>query len=90
MGIHDDTLCYIFGDNKSVLVNSSQLFSLLKKKSNSIAFHFVQEGASKDEWHQVYINTDDNCSDMLSKPLQEGRKRCKFTQMILLHVYDYE
>ena len=71
-------------------MNSSQPFSVLKKKSNSIAFHFVQEGTSKDEWRHAYIHTDDNCSDMLWKPLQGGRKRRKFTRMILHHVYDHE
>ena len=35
---------YIFGDNQYVLVNSSKPHSSLKKKSSSIAFHFVSEG----------------------------------------------
>ena len=41
---------YTFGDNQSVLVNASKPNSSLKKKSSSIAFHFVREGAAKDEW----------------------------------------
>ena len=40
---------YIFGDNQSVLVYSSKPHSILKKKSSSIAFHFVREGAANDE-----------------------------------------
>ena len=41
---------HIFGDNQSVLVNSSKPYSILKKKLSSIVFHFVREGAAKDEW----------------------------------------
>jgi len=48
---------FIFGDNRSVLVNSSKPHSSLKKKSSSIAFHFVREGVAKDEWRVAYLNT---------------------------------
>ena len=90
MGIPVDFPCYVFGDNKSVLVNGSQPYSVLKKKSNSIAYHFVREGSAANEWILTYVNTDDNCADMLSKSLPGGRKRRKFTCMILHHVYDYD
>ena len=90
MGIPVDFPCFVYGDNKSVLVNGSEPYSVLKKKSNSIAYHFVREGSSADEWRLTYINTDDNCSDMLSKCLPGGRKRKRFTSMLLHHVYDYE
>ena len=89
MGIPVDGPCYVYGDNKSVLTNSSQPFSVLKKKSNSIAYHFVREGSAKDEWRTTYVNTDDNCADMLTKPLV-GMKRRKFTNMLLLWVYEGE
>ena len=49
---------YIFGDNQSVLVNSSKPHSSLKKKASGIAFHFVCEGAAKDEWRVDYLNTN--------------------------------
>ena len=41
MGIAINGPAYVFGDNKSVLVNSSKPTSVLKKKSNSIAYHLV-------------------------------------------------
>ena len=41
---------YISGDNQSVLANSTVPESQLKKKSQSIAYHFVREGAACDEW----------------------------------------
>ena len=48
MGIPYDYPSNIYGDNKSVLVNSSKPFSILNKKSSSIAYHFVREGVSRD------------------------------------------
>ena len=87
MGIHIDGPAYIFGDNKSVLVNSSKPTSVLKKKSCSIAYHYVRDGSAKDEWRVTYVNTNDNVADLLTKPLPNGEKRRKFVQMILHHVY---
>ena len=87
MGIPIEGPCFVYGDNKSVLTNSSQTFSVLKKKLNSIAYHFVREGSAKDEWRIAYINRDDNCADMLTKPLV-GMKRRKFTNMLLMWVYE--
>ena len=84
-GIPVDMPCYVFGDNKFSLPDS-----VLNKKSLSIAYHFVREGTAANEWLTTYVNTDDNCADMLSKSLPGGWKRRKFTGMILHHVYDYD
>ena len=87
MGIPCDFPAYIFGDNQSVLANTSRPHSVLKKKSSSIAFHYVREGVAKDEWRTTYINTHVNPADMFTKPLGGGEKRARFTSMILHHVY---
>ena len=49
MGIPCNFPSFIFGDNKLVLTNLSNPFSMLKKKSSSIAYHFVQEGVAKNK-----------------------------------------
>ena len=90
MGISVDSPCYVFGDNKSVLVNGSKPDSVLQKKSNSVAYHFVREGTAANEWRLTYVNTDDNCAGMMSKSLPGGRKCHRFTSILLHHVYDYE
>ena len=87
MGIHIDGPAYILGDNKSVLVNSSVPTSVLKKKSNSIAFHFVREGSASDEWRVAYVNTHDNVADILTKPMTNGQKRRGLIEMILHYVF---
>ena len=48
MGIPVEEPTYIFGDNQSVLANTSAPESTLKKKSNAIAYHFVREGCARD------------------------------------------
>ena len=69
MGIPCDFPSYIYGDNQSVLVNASVPTSVLKKKSCSIAYHFVREGAAADEWRMTYISTHDNIADLFPQYL---------------------
>ena len=49
MGINFNGPTYIEGDNQTVLVNSSIPSSMLKKKSQSIAYFFVLEGLARDK-----------------------------------------
>ena len=49
MGTLADTTYYHYDDNRSMLINSSQLFSVLNNKSNSIAFHMVRDGTGRDK-----------------------------------------
>ena len=83
MGIPVEHSAYVFGDNKSVLSNSSKPHSVLKKKSSSIAYHFVREGVAKNEWRTTYLNTHLNPSDMCTKSLPGGEKRTRFTGYFL-------
>ena len=87
MGIPIDGPSYIYGDNQSVLANTTVPESTLKKKSQSIAYHFVREGAARGEWRTTYIRTDDNESDLLTKVLA-GEKRKKFVSSLLHHIYE--
>ena len=88
MGIAVDLPAFIFGDNQSVLSNTSLPHSKLKKKSCSIAYHLVREGVPKTEWATTYLNTDLNPSDMLTKSLPGGQKRTRFTYFVLHYIYN--
>ena len=88
MGICVEAPTYIFGDNQSVLANTSKPHSVLKKKSSSIAYHFVREGCAKNEWMTAYLNTHHNPSDMLTKSLAGGEKRSRFTSYFLHYAGD--
>jgi len=87
MEIPVDSPTYIYGDKQSVLTNSTMPYSVLKKKSHSIAYHFVREGVAKYEWRLTYISTNDNVADLFTKPLTNVEKRRKFVSMILHHIY---
>ena len=87
MGIPVDLPTFVYGDNQSVLANTTVPDSTLKKKSNSIAYHFVREGCARDEWRTAYVNTHENPADLLTKPLPSGEKRTRFVRMILHHIF---
>jgi hypothetical protein len=75
------------GDNQSVLANMSEPGSTLKKKSQSIAYHFVREGVAKDEWRTSYVNTHDDEADLLTKLLPAGEKRREFMRNLFHHIF---
>ena len=87
MGIPCEGPAYIHGDNQSVLANTSIPDSTLKKKSQSIAYHFVREGAARDEWRTAYVNTHLNEADLLTKLLPSGEKRRGFVRNLLHHIF---
>ena len=87
MGIPVIGPAFIYGDNQSVLANTTIPDSTLKKKSQSIAYHFVREGAARDEWRTTYVNTHDNEADLLTKLLPHGEKRKGFVRSILHHIF---
>ncbi len=87
LGIPCTAPVYIQGDNQSVLYNTTLPDSTLKKKSQSIAYHYVREGAARDEWRTSYVNTHDNDADLLTKPLPAGDKRHGFVRNLLHHIF---
>ena len=87
MGITVEGPTCIYGDNQSVLANKTILDSTLKKKSQSIAYHFVHEGASRDEWRTSYVNTHENAADLLTNQLPHGEKRNGFVSNLLHHIF---
>ena len=50
MVIHIRVTAYVQGDDQSVLANTTIPESILSKKNQSIAYHFVREGVARDEW----------------------------------------
>ena len=52
-----------YGDSQSVLASTTIPDSTLKKKSQSRAYHFVHEGAARDERRTSYANTHENEAD---------------------------
>ena len=78
---------YILGNNQSVLANTSIPDSALKKKNQSISYHYVREGCARDEWCTVYVNTNENKADLLTKLLAHGDKRRYFVMNLLHRIF---
>ena len=87
MGIPVDEATYIFGDNRSVLANTTNPGSTLKKKCAAIAYHLVREGVARKEWITAWNATHDNIADLLTKPMAAGEKRNGFVKQILQHIF---
>jgi hypothetical protein len=88
LGIPCEGPTYIFGDNQSVLFNTSIPDSTIKKKKpQSIAHHFVREGAAHDEWRTTYVNAHLNPADLMTKPLPSREKLMGFVMMLLHHPF---
>ena len=87
MGIPVNNPAYIYGDNQSVLWNTTVPDSMLKKKSNAIAYHFVREGVARDEWRTAYIKTNLNPADLMTKALPSGENRKQKVRLIMYDIY---
>jgi hypothetical protein len=69
-------------DNMSVVNNTTRPESVLKKKSNSIAYHYVRESVAAGEIVINYEPTETNLADMLTKT-QTGPIRKRLSDMVL-------
>ena len=82
MGIPLEGATHVLVDNMSVVYNTTRPESTLKKKSNSIAYHYVHESAAAAEIQISHVESSENVSDMLTK-LQTGPERKRLSQMVL-------
>ena len=82
MGIPLEGYAYVKVDNMSVVKNSSVPESQLKKKSNSIAYHFVRQVAAADVARISYEPGETNLADMLTK-IQSGTTRKRLAKWVL-------
>ena len=73
MGVPVNGPTYIYGDNMSVVNNTSKLESTLKKKSKSICYHFVKEVVAMKEYLTTWIPTLKNWDDLLTKVLHRRK-----------------
>lgn len=58
---------YMFGDNKSVVLNSTVPHSQLNKRHNALAYHRVREAIAAGILRFFHIDGKKNPADILSK-----------------------
>jgi hypothetical protein len=73
---------HVKADNMSVVKNTSVPESMLKKKSNSSASHYVREKAAGGTVSITHEPTETNVADMLAK-IQPGPTWKKLAEMVL-------
>jgi hypothetical protein len=63
----------MLGDNMSVVLNTTVASIVLKKKHNAIAYHRVREAIVARIMRFAYIKSEENVSDVLTKPLSNEK-----------------
>lgn len=77
MGIPVNNPCFVYGDNQSVLYNTTLPDLVLKKKSRS----------ARKEWKTSYIKTGENPADVMTKSLPAGEDRKRNIRNIQYDIY---
>jgi hypothetical protein len=78
---------YVYGDNMSVIHNTQQPESTLKKKNLSICYHTVCKAVAMGEILMSHVPTKNNFSDFMTK-VTYGRKRHHLVGSVLFDIYD--
>jgi hypothetical protein len=64
IGVAISGLSCIYGDNMSVIYNTQQPESMLKKKSNSICYHAMRKAVAMGECLTGHVSTHNNPADI--------------------------
>jgi hypothetical protein len=88
MGFKIDGPSLVFGDNMSVVGNSSAPESVLRKKCNSIAYHAVRESVATGKMIVAHEPGVTNPSDLMTKAVPGGQRREALVGSILYDVRD--
>ena len=87
MGIPISSPSYIYGENMSVVHNTSRPESVLRKKSNSVCYDAVLESVAMGESLVGHIPNKENVADLMTKVLY-WQKRRYLVSNILYDIHD--
>ena len=88
MGVPLDGPSYVYGDNMSVINNTQEPESVLKKKSNSICYHAIREAVAMGEILTTHIATGENVADLATKVIMNRPKRDHLIGKLLFDICD--
>jgi hypothetical protein len=69
LGVNLEGPALILNENMSVVLNTSVLSIALRKKHNAISYYCVQEAIAAKVLRFAYLKSEENFSDILTKPL---------------------
>ena len=87
MGVPIEGMAYVYGDNMSVIYNTSRPESILKKKANSVCYHAIRESSAMGEIMTTHVPMLDNPADLCTKVTSGGQKK---NHLVSLTLYDIE
>ena len=87
MGIQISSPSFIYGDNMSLVYNTSRPEQVLRKKSNSICYHAAYESVAICESLVKHVPCKENVADLVTKVLY-GYKRRYLVSIILYDIHD--
>ena len=90
MGVELSGPSFVYGDNMSVIKNTQRPESTLRKKSNSICYHFCREAAATGEILTGHVATEENPADIATKIVGGGRKRDHLVGKLIHDIVDYD
>ena len=73
IGVKVEKTSYMFGDNMSVLLNTTVPSSMLKKKHLGCSYHRVREAIAAQIMKFSFISSEENFADVLTKPHSNGK-----------------
>jgi hypothetical protein len=80
LGIVVDGPAMMFGDNKSVIINTTMPLSQLKKKHDAIAYHHVCEAIAAKIISFFHVPSASNFADILTTKPLSGRSFYKLVK----------
>jgi hypothetical protein len=86
MGIPIEGPAFVYGDNMSVVHNTQRPESMLKKKSNSICYHYCRESVAMNECITGHVPTKQNFADLCTKVIPGGVQRDFLVTSILYDI----
>ena len=73
LGVEIDGPCRMFGNNNSVILNTTMPSSILKKKHQSIAYHAVRTAQASGVLSFEHVRSEDNWADIRTKLLSPAK-----------------
>ncbi len=87
MGVVIDSATHVYGDNMSVIKNTSKPESTLNKNSNAVCYHAVRESVAMGETLTAHIPGAENSVDLMTKVLLGSKCHC-LVQNLLHDIYN--
>ena len=88
MGVEISGPTYTYGDNMSVIYNTSRPESTLKKKSHAICYHACREAVAMGEIITGHVRSEENLADIATKVIPGGAKRDGIISQLLYDLVD--